>query len=194
MANFERMKKYTTDQKEANQRAHVFENELKKAKLDLAATKQVAVHARNEAEAALAQMNKALQDLAELQKVTSGEVFEQVFNRGYNRAGDFYEKQVAELRPIIFQEGWRACLRELGTPSDHPAWTAAAPPVKLPNPPAVYSPIILPGFNEEEYANQLAKEEDGVHAGVAQGNEFGEGEGAEGAEGEGAEEGNPLAE
>ncbi|GFS44314.1 hypothetical protein Acr_00g0089630 [Actinidia rufa] len=40
----------------------------------------------------LAQMNKALQDLAELRKVATSEMFERVFNRGYNHAGDSYEK------------------------------------------------------------------------------------------------------
>ncbi|GFZ01005.1 hypothetical protein Acr_14g0006400 [Actinidia rufa] len=51
-----------------------------------------------QAEATLAQMNKALQDVAEFQKVASSEVFEQVFNRGYNRSRDSYEKQDPFLR------------------------------------------------------------------------------------------------
>ncbi|PSS33112.1 Stress response protein [Actinidia chinensis var. chinensis] len=65
---------------------------------------------------------------AELKKVASGEVFERVFNRGYNHAGDSYEKQVAELRPSIFKEGWLVYLKELGAPSDHLAWNALTPP------------------------------------------------------------------
>ena len=66
MANSDRMKKYSTYLKKANQRAHAFEGELKQAMLDLDAVEQVVVHPRNEAEAALAQMNKALQELAKL--------------------------------------------------------------------------------------------------------------------------------
>ena len=49
--------------------------------------------------------------------MASGKVFQKVFDRGYNRAGNSYEKQVAELCPDIFQEDWLICLRELGTPS-----------------------------------------------------------------------------
>ena len=66
----------------------------------------------------------------------------------------------------------------------------SAPPVELLNPPAVYSPILLIGFNEEEYATLPTKGEDG-NAIVAQGNELARvkrvvAEGAEGmvAEGE----------
>ena len=49
-------------------------------------------------------MNKALQDVAELQKVASNEVFQKVFDRGYNHVGDFYEKQVPSCIIYIFQE------------------------------------------------------------------------------------------
>ena len=145
------MKKYSTNLKKANQWAPVFDGKLKQAKLDLAAAEQVLIHAHNEveaeAEAALAQMNKALQDLAELQKVAFTKVFEQVFNHGYNRNRDSYEKQVAKLLPSIFQEGWLFCLKELET-SNHLEWTAAAHLVELSDPPAVYSPLILLGFTE----------------------------------------------
>ena len=194
------MKKYTTDLKKVNQKAHGFKNELKQAKLDLAAAEQVAVHARNEVEFSLAQMNKALQYLAELQKVAFMEVFLKVFDHGYNCAGDSYEKQVAELHPSNFQESWFAFLNQLGTPSNHFAQTAVAPQVKLPNLPAVYSSILLPSFNEEEYANQPVEGEDGVDVGVTQGKELGggggggEGEGVVGAKGENAKKGNPQKE
>ena len=76
------------------------------------------------------------------------------------------------------------------TPSDHPTWGAPAPPIELPSPPAAYPPILLFGFNKEEYATLPAKGEDG-NAIVAQGNELARvkrvvAEGAEGmvAEGE----------
>ena len=77
-----------------------------------------------------------------------GEVFRKVFDCGYEQAGDSYERQIVELGPGIFQEGWFACLRELGTPSDHPAWTAPAPSVELLDLLVAYFPILLPGFNE----------------------------------------------
>ncbi|GFS30002.1 hypothetical protein Acr_00g0009640 [Actinidia rufa] len=41
---------------------------------------------------------------------------------------------------------------------DNPAWAKAAPEVELPESPESYSPMILPGFNEEEYMNQPAEE------------------------------------
>ncbi|GFS37030.1 hypothetical protein Acr_00g0049340 [Actinidia rufa] len=63
------LKKYFIDLKKSNQRSHTFECELKKSRLD---------QARNEAEAALEQLNKALQENAELKKVASREVFQKL--------------------------------------------------------------------------------------------------------------------
>ncbi|GFZ06555.1 hypothetical protein Acr_18g0007250 [Actinidia rufa] len=91
---------------------------------------------------------------------------------------DLYERQVANLHTGIFQEGWLTCLREIGTPSDHPTWTTLVPPLELPNPPAVYSPILLPGFNEEEYANFQPEGEEGDNVVVTQNDELVGGEGA----------------
>ncbi|GFZ06586.1 hypothetical protein Acr_18g0007560 [Actinidia rufa] len=119
------------------------QNELKKARLDLAAAELVAIQMRNESKATLAQMNLALQENSELKKVAySGEVFQKVFDCGFNRAEDSYEKQVAELRLSIFQK--------------------------------VYSPLILLGFNEEEYMNQLTDKEGVaiVEVGTTQGPKF----------------------
>ncbi|GFZ09238.1 hypothetical protein Acr_20g0010460 [Actinidia rufa] len=89
-----------------------------------------------EADVAQEKLHKALQDLAEFQKVATGPVYERVFNHGYNRAGDSYERYVAEL----------------------PTWTTAAPEVVRPDAPYDYSSLILPGFNEEEYMNQPVEE------------------------------------
>ena len=86
-----------------------------------------------EADVAQEELHKALQDLAKLHKVADGLVYEWVLNHGYNQADDSYERQVAKLRPSIFQEGWLACLKELSTPMDHPTWTTPAPEVELPN-------------------------------------------------------------
>ena len=101
-------------------------------------------------------------------------MLQKVFDCGYNCVGDSYEKQVAELRPSIFLKGLLACLKEPGTSLDHPTWTTTAPPVELPDSLAIYSPIILSGFNEEEYANQPVEEEDGADSIVTPHNELGE--------------------
>ncbi|GFS33928.1 hypothetical protein Acr_00g0031310 [Actinidia rufa] len=57
------------------------------------------------------------------------------------------------------QESWLAYLKEFGILADLFAWNAEAPEVVIPNPHEPYSPMILPGFNEEEYANQPEEEE-----------------------------------
>ncbi|GFZ06578.1 hypothetical protein Acr_18g0007480 [Actinidia rufa] len=110
---------------------------------------------RNESKATLAQMNLALQENSELKKVDSGEVFQKVFDCGFNRAEDSYEKQLV-------------------TPLDHPALNVASPSIESSDPPVVYSPLILLGFNEEEYMNQLTDKEGVaiVEVGTTQGPKF----------------------
>ncbi|GFY84260.1 MATE efflux family protein [Actinidia rufa] len=76
VANSDHMKKYSNDLKKANHKIPAFKGELKQARLDLAMAELIAIHARNEVEAALAQMNQVLQELAELKKFAFGEVFE----------------------------------------------------------------------------------------------------------------------
>ena len=56
-------------------------------------------------------------------------------------------------------EGWLACLAELGVPEDNLTWAKAAPTPKFPKPPTPYSPIILRGFDEEEYVNRTEEDE-----------------------------------
>ncbi|GFY94385.1 hypothetical protein Acr_09g0008310 [Actinidia rufa] len=56
---------------------------------------------------------EGLEETRDLQ-VACGPMYERVFNWGISRAGDNYDRQVAELRPDIYQEGWIACLIELG--------------------------------------------------------------------------------
>ena len=90
--------------------------------------------------------------LAQLQTVACDPVYERVFDMGVNRAGDNYVRQVARVRSESFLEGWLACLAELGVPEDNPAWTNAALAPVFPEPPVPYSPMILPGF-DEEYVN-----------------------------------------
>ena len=148
-------------------------------------------------------MNKTQQKNLELKKVASREVFQKIFDCGFNQAGDSYEKQLVELRPSIFQEGWLAYLKELEIPLNHLAWNAKTPPIEPSGPPVIYSPLILLGFNEKEYMNQPANEEGvaAVEVGATQGNELlggegeitddGEEEKVEGVEGEGVDEGYP---
>ncbi|GFZ01113.1 hypothetical protein Acr_14g0007480 [Actinidia rufa] len=114
--------------------------------------------ARSAAKIAILQRNHAQQEASDLKAFACGEVYKKLFDRAFERAGDVYERQLAELRPGVFQEGWLACLKELQIPLDHPAWSSPAPPVQLPASPERYSPINLPDFNEEEYATLPAAE------------------------------------
>ncbi|GFS35917.1 hypothetical protein Acr_00g0042680 [Actinidia rufa] len=49
--------------------------------------------------------------------------------------------------------------QEIGIPVDPPAWNKATPEVEQLDPPLPYSPLMLPGFNEEEYLKELAYED-----------------------------------
>lgn len=147
-----RLKQGVVDLKKANLKASNLEKDLKQAKSELA-------DARSAAEIATLQRNHAQQEASDLKAFACAEVYKKLFDRAFERAGDAYEKQLAELRPGVFQEGWLACLKELKVPLDHPAWSSPAPPVQLPPSPERYSPIVLPDFNEEEYATLPADEE-----------------------------------
>ncbi|GFY99361.1 hypothetical protein Acr_13g0007620 [Actinidia rufa] len=60
--------------------------------------------ARGEVAAIQVKLNKALEQLVELEKVASGPVYERVYNRGIDRAGYNYNKQLANLHPGILQD------------------------------------------------------------------------------------------
>ncbi|GFY96918.1 hypothetical protein Acr_11g0012240 [Actinidia rufa] len=47
----------------------------------------------------------------------------------------------------------------------HPAWVIVKPSVVYPDP-LEYSPIFIPGFNEEEYASRHAKEDEDGNGGT----------------------------
>ncbi|GFZ14631.1 hypothetical protein Acr_24g0008210 [Actinidia rufa] len=64
----------------------------------------------------------------------------------------------------------------LGTPFDHPAWVTPTLPIELLDPTTAYPLILVPDFNEEEYATLPVEGEDG-NAAVTQGNEPAEVEG-----------------
>ena len=62
-----------------------------------------------------------MQDLAKLQKVAAGLVYSGYLTLALAGLVTPYEIQVAQLCPGIFQEGWLAYLKELGTPIEHKA-------------------------------------------------------------------------
>ncbi|GFY86368.1 hypothetical protein Acr_05g0000070 [Actinidia rufa] len=140
-----RLKQGVVDLKKANLKVSNLEKELKQTQSELA-------DARSAAEIAILQRNHPQQEASDLKAFACGEVYKKLFDRAFERAGDVYERQLAELRPGVFQEGWLACLKELQIPLDHPAWSFPALLVQLPASPERYSPFILPDFNEEEYA------------------------------------------
>ncbi|GFZ02351.1 hypothetical protein Acr_15g0009590 [Actinidia rufa] len=145
------LKQGMVDLKKANQKESNLEKELKQTQSELA-------DARSAAEIAILQRNHAQQEASNLKAFACGEVYRKLFDRAFERAGDVYERQLAELRPGVFQEGWLAYLKELQILLDHAAWSSPAPPVQLPTSPERYSPINLPDFNEEEYATLPAAE------------------------------------
>ncbi|GFS37635.1 hypothetical protein Acr_00g0053170 [Actinidia rufa] len=127
----------------AAEEAHNLESDLKKAKDALAAeiknceaNDQMTAKSLLEVDDAKEKMNAALQELTELRKVASAPMYQRL-----------------------------ACLMDLNTPANHPAWNVAAPEVEVPDPPEPYSPIMLLDFKEDEYANQPA--EDGAEGGGA---------------------------
>ncbi|GFS36149.1 hypothetical protein Acr_00g0044370 [Actinidia rufa] len=79
------------------------------------------------------------EEVSNLKAFACGEVYKNLFDRAFERAGDVYERQLSEFL-------------------DHPAWSSPAPPIQLLASPERYSPIILPDFNEKEYATLLADE------------------------------------
>ncbi|GFY88775.1 hypothetical protein Acr_06g0007150 [Actinidia rufa] len=153
-----RLKQGTVDLKKANQKANSLEKELKQTKSELA-------DAQSAAEIATLQQNQAQQEVSNLKAFACGEVYKKLFDRAFEQAGDVYERQLAELRPGIFQEGWLACLKELKIPLDHPAWSSPTPPIQLPASPT--SPINLPDFNEEEYST-LPPDEENMNTAAAE--------------------------
>ncbi|GFZ18311.1 SEC12P-like 2 protein [Actinidia rufa] len=105
-----------------------------KAKLEFAVAVQgrdasyaAVTEARGEVASIQEQLDKAL---GQLKKVSCGPVFERVYNRGINRAGDNYDNQLAELRPAV----------------------------ESVDPPQAYSPLVLPGFNKEALLEETADE------------------------------------
>ncbi|GFZ18291.1 hypothetical protein Acr_27g0000300 [Actinidia rufa] len=49
------------------------------------------------------------------------------------KRGGGYRALIVEDRADAFYEGWLVCLKELGTPFDHPVLVAAKPPMAYPN-------------------------------------------------------------
>ncbi|GFZ16107.1 hypothetical protein Acr_25g0005160 [Actinidia rufa] len=94
-------------------------------------------------------------------------IYQWVYDRDWNRAEEFY-RDVAEEQADAFHKGWVACLRELGTPSDHLAWVATKPLVAYLEPRLEpYSPILLLSFDEEEYFSLPVKGKEDIADGAA---------------------------
>ena len=82
------------------------ESELKKAKANLAAkmnkweiSDNLIAKSLIKVDAAKAKMSVALQELVELQKVTSAPMYQWVFERDFYRAGNYYTRYMAKLPP-----------------------------------------------------------------------------------------------
>ncbi|GFZ00955.1 hypothetical protein Acr_14g0005900 [Actinidia rufa] len=89
-----RLKQGMVDLKKANQKASNLEKELK-----LKQTQSELADAWSAAEIAILQRNHAQQEASDLKAFACGEVYRKLFDRAFERAGDVYERQLAELRP-----------------------------------------------------------------------------------------------
>ena len=92
------------------------------------------------------------------------------FQQRISWVGNNYDRQVTEVHSEAFLEGWLDYLAELGIPEDNPTQFKAAPAPEYPEPPAPYSPIVLPNLDEDEYVNRSEEDEDATNATVVLGN------------------------
>ncbi|GFZ07042.1 hypothetical protein Acr_18g0012120 [Actinidia rufa] len=74
-------------------------------------------------------------------------------------ARDNYAKQVTEVRSEAFLEGFLAFLSELDIFENNPMWSKAAPTPEFTESSTPYSPMVLPSFDKEEYANRTEEDE-----------------------------------
>ncbi|GFZ09640.1 hypothetical protein Acr_21g0002390 [Actinidia rufa] len=167
MQHIQREKKCSDELKRTQRKAVTLDEELRKRDKDLATITKEHVNATGKLTVAHAKLDKSRGEVSKLQRVVQGPVYRRVFDYGWNRAGLFYVRNVAHERLDDFHDGWLACLKELGMPSYHPTWAAMKPPVVFPDPPEPYSPILLSGFDEEEYASRSAEEDEDVVDGGA---------------------------
>ena len=110
--------------------------------------------ARDNRDNALAEKDKALNDLAEPQQVTQGLVYQWVLivtGIGFRTIKSSRSPSFVQIH--FMKAGWLPCIQELATLPDHPTWVAAKPTVVLLDSPKLFSPIFLLGFNKEEYVN-----------------------------------------
>ncbi|GFY81118.1 hypothetical protein Acr_01g0009270 [Actinidia rufa] len=108
MANRDCIFKYSSELKKVQRKANSLATDRKTATEKLATAKKYRATSDNvvarfliEVDAALDKMNEALHGLTKLQKVATSPVYQMIFDRGYNRARDYYTRQVAELCPIV---------------------------------------------------------------------------------------------
>ncbi|GFY95323.1 hypothetical protein Acr_10g0007080 [Actinidia rufa] len=99
MANSEYLKKHSSELNKAQKKANTLEVDLKKAKETLAAVERA--HDANDFDIGQ-KTNNALQDLAKLQKVAIGLVYQQVFDCGFNQTRDYYLRQAVVSCEAVF--------------------------------------------------------------------------------------------
>ncbi|GFZ15739.1 hypothetical protein Acr_25g0001480 [Actinidia rufa] len=99
-----RLKQGTMDLKKANQKANNLEKELKLG-VHMDRQSPNSQMKRSTVEIATLQWNQAQQEASDLKAFACGEVYKKLFDRAFERAGDVYERLLAELRSGIFQEG-----------------------------------------------------------------------------------------
>ncbi|GFY87439.1 hypothetical protein Acr_05g0010780 [Actinidia rufa] len=139
MATSNPMVEYSTKLKQAQKK---METEVNKAKLTLADVSQL------KADLVLAEQAWDVSRAATVQA------------KGKVAAGTITAGRLLRSTPKSFLEGWLSCLKELGVLEDNMAWARAALAPDFPESPAPYSPLTLPGFDEEEFLNRLDEDED----------------------------------
>ena len=101
MVNLELLRKYSSEHKKAQKKSNTLEEELKKAKDKLVAVEKKLANdcqahtdsldiALLKVNSSRDRINKALQELVELQKFAHDPIYKHVFDRGYNLDGDTY--------------------------------------------------------------------------------------------------------
>ena len=148
MTNLQRQKKHSDELKRAQQKATTLEGELKKRDGELIDLRAALAEERT-ASTAIGAVAAAR---AELDKKNGDVVI--LCPRGSPGAIKCISQGPARV-------SWGA-----RNAPDNPAWVAEKPPVAFPDPPGLYSPILFPGFDKDEYTNRLMEDEEAVDVGI----------------------------
>ncbi|GFZ09226.1 hypothetical protein Acr_20g0010340 [Actinidia rufa] len=152
MAISDRMAEYSTELKQAKKK---METEASKAKLVMADVNQL--------KADLVLAEQARDASYAVAAEACGPVYERVFTQGVNRARENYNRQVVEVRSKSELQaaicGPLSCLNELDVPEDNSVWAKAVPAPNFLESFRTFFPLILPGFNKEEFLNRPDEDE-----------------------------------